>query len=520
MISTIIKSTSLFASLCFITYSFGQGTVTSVVASNPPATACTNTFLTVSGTHNYGGYTYLGATATPSGSNMTISLNYSFGIGIAVITPFTQSVDIGMVPAANYTLTTNIVVNGSPSAGYISNLNVVACCGAVSSFTSSATSVCVGDSILFSNTSTGSTGQTWSDGSGFMYNSVDFGVLSTTPGPITVGLTVTNGTCSDSTQQTINVLAIPTITSITPSSTQVCIGDLLTVTAVSNGASTTSNQKWFKDGVQVGFGSTLQNVASGIGFHTIKFSAGNGACSVADSIVVEFLAPPTIDNFSVTAAICLGGTVNCSSSNTGATSLEWSIDNTPAGTTSNYSNVPTGAGVFAYQLLISNGTCADSMAQNVTVNALPVVNLGADTVYCGNAVTLDAGSGFANYAWQDASTASIFVANSAGTFSVTVTDTNGCSASDTILVTSCLGIDDLNLANIKVYPNPTSGKTLIWLGKELNEVSISILNSLGQVVVKEIYLKVNEIDIDLKDFESGVYYLSLNYGQTILITKK
>ena len=503
----------------FSMHSLGQGgSVTSVVSSSPPATTCTNTLLTVSGTHNYGGYTYTGATVAPSGNTLTISLNYSFGIGIAVITPFTQSVNIGMVPAANYTVLTNLVVNGSPTSSFISSLNVIACCGAVSSFTSNASSVCVGSPIILTNTSTGSISQAWSDGSGFVYTTVNHTLTPTASGPVSITLVVTNGTCADSISQTINVLAVPTITSITPSSTQVCIGDLLTVTAVSTGASTTSNQKWYKDGTQVGFGSTLQSVASGVGFHTIKFSAGNGACSTEDSIVVEFVATPTIDNYTVPSSICSGETINCTSSNTGATSMQWYVNGASVGTGSTYSGGITTTSTI--KLVISNGTCSDSMEQIVNVNPLPTVNLGPNQVYCGNALTLDAGSGFASYVWQDASSASTLMINAAGTYSVTVTDVNGCSGSDTILVTSCLGIEEIDFSNIAVYPNPTNGNTTISLGKEMNEVSIQVVNVLGQVVIRENFIHVNEFEINLNNFDSGVYYLSFGTSQTILISKE
>ena len=54
----------------------------------------------------------------------------------------------------------------------------------------------------------GSTGLTTVAGRGYFIN--------TTSGTVTVTLVVTNGTCTDSVSQTINVLAIPIITSIIP----------------------------------------------------------------------------------------------------------------------------------------------------------------------------------------------------------------------------------------------------------------------------------------------------------------
>ena len=62
-----------------------------------------------------------------------------------------------------------------------------------------------------------------------------------------------------------------------------------------------------------------------------------------------------------------------------------------------------------------------------------------DTVRCSaNAITLDAGSGYSSYTWQDLSTAQTFQALQTGKYWVTVTAPDGCSATDTVRV---LGYD-------------------------------------------------------------------------------
>jgi gliding motility-associated-like protein len=65
----------------------------------------------------------------------------------------------------------------------------------------------------------------------------------------------------------------------------------------------------------------------------------------------------------------------------------------------------------------------------------PTINIGNDTVLCPNSVlTLDAGAGFVTYLWDDNSTNQTRTVNSPGTFYVTVTTPNNCTASDTIVV--------------------------------------------------------------------------------------
>ena len=62
--------------------------------------------------------------------------------------------------------------------------------------------------------------------------------------------------------------------------------------------------------------------------------------------------------------------------------------------------------------------------------------MGADnTLICaGTSETLDAGTGFNSYLWSDGSTNQILTANSSGIYSVTGTDANGCTASDSMVI--------------------------------------------------------------------------------------
>ena len=64
-----------------------------------------------------------------------------------------------------------------------------------------------------------------------------------------------------------------------------------------------------------------------------------------------------------------------------------------------------------------------------------MVTLGVDTTQCGGTVTLDAQNIGSTYLWSDNSTAQTLVVIASGTYSVSVTAPNGCSANDAINVT-------------------------------------------------------------------------------------
>jgi PKD repeat protein len=92
------------------------------------------------------------------------------------------------------------------------------------------------------------------------------------------------------------------------------------------------------------------------------------------------------------------------------------------------------AGVYYDSLSTVNG-CDSIYKLSLNVNSLPNINLGNDTIVCGDSITLNAGSGFASYNWNtDETTQSINITNS-GLYSVTVTNPQNCSNSDEINVT-------------------------------------------------------------------------------------
>lgn len=130
-----------------------------------------------------------------------------------------------------------------------------------------------------------------------------------------------------------------------------------------------------------------------------------------------------------------GGSVSLSAGT--YTSYVWST----GAASSNISVNATGT----YSVLATDASgCTGLDTMEVVINSLPSVNLGNDTIQCGGNVTLSAGS-HVGYSWSTGSVASsISVANS-GTYSVTVTDTNGCEDSDDVLIS--IGLPSVDLGN-------------------------------------------------------------------------
>jgi len=189
------------------------------------------------------------------------------------------------------------------------------------------------------------------------------------------------------------------------------------------------------------------------------FGSGRGEAEDYKIIVPDCTIP--VVNLGNDTAICSNATLTLNAGNSGAT-YSWST-----GATSQTINVTTAG---TYTVAVSNNVCVGRDTIVVTINQVPVVNLGADTAICaGNTLTLNAGNAGAAYLWDNAATTQTRTVNTAGTYSVAVTNTNGCKGRDTITVTVTplpvvnLGNDTFFCAGNSIELDATApGATYLW----------------------------------------------------------
>ena len=103
-------------------------------------------------------------------------------------------------------------------------------------------------------------------------------------------------------------------------------------------------------------------------------------------------------------------------------------------------------------------------------------------------------------------TGQVFVAKTNGSYAAEITK-SGCIDTSDCYIVSTVGIDNpATLSNVKVYPNPTSGKLTIdaenFEGVEVYDVS-------GRLIIKSA-LKT----IDLEEQSKGLYLLKINANGT------
>lgn len=158
-------------------------------------------------------------------------------------------------------------------------------------------------------------------------------------------------------------------------------------------------------------------------------------CSGADTLVFSPIANPVVSiSSSNPNGVCENDTIQLDV--TGAFDYVWS--NGEITSTINYQSTATNT--ITVQGTDSNG-CVSGDTLTIPLLSLPIVDLGTDVEQCEGTVVLDAGVGFAAYSWSNSSVNQFDSVSISGIYSVLVTDSSGCSASDTI--------------NVTIHPNPT-----------------------------------------------------------------
>lgn len=145
--------------------------------------------------------------------------------------------------------------------------------------------------------------------------------------------------------------------------------------------------------------------------------------------VKSSLAQCTVSIGADTQQACIGDTIQLNAG-AGFVSYQWSSPQ-GAATTQTLKAFTTGT----YRVTVDNGTttCADTAY--IIINPLPSVNLGTDDTICfGTQKTLQAGSGFASYTWNDGTSIESLIVTLPDTYSVTVTDANSCTKTDSIII--------------------------------------------------------------------------------------
>ncbi|HRG87828.1 MAG TPA: T9SS type A sorting domain-containing protein [Chitinophagales bacterium] len=231
----------------------------------------------------------------------------------------------------------------------------------------------------------------------------------------------------------------------------------------------------------------------------------NGTASVFHRLVI-ISNPLPVTITSTDSMICSSDSATLCA-NSGFASYEWNDGG------STICNTIYSAGNYYLTATDVNGCTVESNRIAVAVYSQPPVSISL------NGDTLKAYNSSA-YQWYfngniiEGAIEDTYVANQAGSYSVTIIDSNGCSAvSNAIVIDSVTETEERS--NILLCPNPVSGELIIQT--QILITTINIYNAIGEQVVR-IMLPINN-KVNVRYLATGIYLAEILVGNKWVRTK-
>ncbi len=307
------------------------------------------------------------------------------------------------------------------------------------------------------------------------------------PATNTYTVTATSGGCNATDQVTVTVNPNPTANA--GPDVNLCSGDITTLTATGGGTYSWSSGQ-----------TTAQITINPIVTTLYTVTVTLNGCTDTDDVLVNVTPSPVVDAGPDVAA-CSGATTVLTAIG-GPGTFNWSTG--ASGQTITVSPAST----QLYFVTVTDGNCTATDNVLVTVTA-PVANAGNDQFICdGDNVALSA-TGGGSYLWSTGETSPLIFVNPAATtsYTVTVTDANGCTDSDEVLVnvtsaTSANAGPDQSICEggtailtasggtSYFWSNGQSGSTIQVAPSGTNSYAVTVSNALGCTATDEVVVIV------------------------------
>ena len=151
-------------------------------------------------------------------------------------------------------------------------------------------------------------------------------------------------------------------------------------------------------------------------------------------------------------------------------------------------------------------------ASYVVTDEIPGISLGSVDL------TVTGANGSPSFLWTDAdgipvSTDEDLLNVSAGHYMVTITDEDGCEFSFSNIFVEVNSVDDVELNQVSLSPNPANNTLNISLTNDLQS-SIEVLDARGRIVHSGTIIKNDNLNVS--GLEQGIYFLTISndFGKT------
>ncbi len=466
-------------------------------------------------------------TFTSTSTNFPTSYSWNFGDGSPVST--TQNPSHPYAAPGTYNVTLSVANQWGSTTSTATTITVNALPDASLSYTQATNCPADTDPVP-----TATNAGTFSSTGGLTINASTGAIdlSASTPGMYTVTNTYTGG-CGNTGTTSITINPPANSTFSYPSNTICATGSNQTPTIVDAGTFSSTPAGLVFVSTTTG---EINVAGSTLGTYTITYDAtGSVACPTSGSssnITITITSSPDASFTYPLAAYCADATDPDPVFGVGANG---GVFSSTAGLTINSNtgaidlSASTAGTYTVTNTIAASGSCPMASGSfSITVNALPNVALGTFTDVCvyNPAFALSGGTPAGGSYSGTGVSGGNFNPSTAGLGSETITysftDANNCSntATNTINVEECLGLNENDIATVSVYPNPTDGK--LTLSNVIGNTSFKVVSVSGQVVLSGVVSNTANT-IDISSFENGIYVLQLTQEQglqTIRIIKK
>lgn len=236
-------------------------------------------------------------------------------------------------------------------------------------------------------------------------------------------------------------------------------------------------------------------------------------CSASDTILITVFGLPNVSGAATPSVVCYGDTVDFEGF--GALSYAWNNG------VINGLNPVTISGDYIVVGTDVND-CSNSDTVNIVVNSLPTVDFSfATDSVCSSASVLSLSGGTPAggiYSGSGVTGSNFDPAVGVGSYVITYTytDGNSCVNNDTenILVSPCLGMDEMIFGEVSIFPNPTTGLLNIQISNFLENTQLNVFDMLGKTIMN-VQLQNNQSTLQLNG-NPGMYILEIRNGNKFL----
>lgn len=278
-------------------------------------------------------------------------------------------------------------------------------------------------------------------------------------------VTVFDNSCSPSAQTaTVAVTAGALLNSVT-STPAVCLVNDGTATATPSGGTLPYTYQWSPAG---GTNAVATGLAAGT--YTVIITDGTG-CTGTSTVNIASVGGASV-SVNQTNVLCNGSSTGTATLTVSGGTAPYTYSWSPSGGSS---SAATGLGVGSYSILITDANgCTQSQSLTITQPLALTATASATQALCSSnngtaTVNPTGGTGAYTYLWMPAGgSSSIATGLTAGSYTATVTDANGCSQSAVALVTSIggptanAGIDASIVAGGSTMLSGSGGGTYNW----------------------------------------------------------